>query len=440
LWACPETLETFSLVKQYPFAAFSGTLGPKRKQGDLQIPEGFYYINHFNPFSTFHLSLRINYPNRSDSILGVKGNLGGEIRIHGSAVTIGCIPIGNEAIEELYIICVDTKSAGQSDIAVYIFPCRMDSLGMVFLKVISGTNNEIFSFWQNLKKGYDIFNETHQELIFSVDEFSKYIFLNHTHEYSHPYLWLTDYDKKNTLINRIEVLEDYKRTHVQIGSFAEWLRNVPLKENNPPVYLYNGTKKSYQDGHCAIINIDIGTKDLQQCADAIIRLYAEYLYSRNNYDKIEFRLTNGDVAGFRKWIRGYRPIVSGNQITWHKQVQPNSSYENFKKYLTFIFTYAGTYSLSQQLRCVDGVKEMKIGDVFIHGGFPGHAVMVVDMARHTETGEKIFLLCQSFMPAQDIHILKNLNDVGFSPWYKLNFGDTLYIPEWTFTKKDLKRF
>ncbi|GAI32233.1 unnamed protein product [marine sediment metagenome] len=125
LWALSKSLKVFTFVKEYIITATSGTLGPKRKQGDLQIPEGFYYINHFNPFSNFHLSMKINYPNKSDNILGVKRNLGGEIRIHGSAVTIGCIPIGDEAIEELYIICVDTKSAGQKDIPVYIFPCKM---------------------------------------------------------------------------------------------------------------------------------------------------------------------------------------------------------------------------------------------------------------------------------------------------------------------------
>lgn len=440
LWAQPETLEMFTLVKQYPFTAFSGILGPKRKQGDLQIPEGFYYINHFNPVSAFHLSLRINYPNRSDVILGERANLGGEIRIHGSAVTIGCIPIGNEAIEELYIICVDTKSAGQEDIPVYIFPCHMDSLDMAFLKVISESDIEVFSFWQNLKKGYDIFDKTHKELKFGVDDFGNYVFLNKIYNNSNSYAWHTDYNNEHTLVNRIGVPEGFTRILSTSGSFEDWLRYLSLKEGNPPVFLYNGTKKSYQEGHHAVIDIDIGTQDLQQCADAIIRLYAEYLYSHNNFDKIEFRLTNGDFVGFRKWISGYRPRVHGNRVTWHEQTQPDSSYENFKRYLIFIFTYAGTYSLSQQLRPVADIVDMEIGDIFIQGGFPGHAVMVVDMARHIETGQKIFLLCQSFMPAQDIHILKNLHDIRMNPWYRLEFGDSLYTPEWIFTKKDLKRF
>lgn len=178
LWAMTETLNTFTLVKTYAFTAFSGALGPKRKQGDMQIPEGFYRLVHFNPWSEFHLSLRINYPNKSDSILGEKGNLGGQILIHGKAVTIGCIPIGDSAIEELYIICVDTKSKGQKDIPVYIFPCQMDTSGMIVLKDIAGSDSVLLSFWQNLKQGYDTFEATHKQLKFLINDRGKYVFEN----------------------------------------------------------------------------------------------------------------------------------------------------------------------------------------------------------------------------------------------------------------------
>jgi len=438
LWAPSKNHETFTFVKEYTFTATSGTLGPKRKQGDMQIPEGFYHITHFNPFSNFHLSMKINYPNKSDSILGVKRNLGGEIRIHGSAVTIGCIPIGDETIEELYIICVDTKSAGQKDIPVYIFPCKMGYNNMMILKQNARNDTTLMSFWQNLKQGYDIFLRTHQELEFQVDIAGKYVFQNQINVHTYP--WFNNYDKKDALINCVKVPEEYERIPAEIGSFESWLGNLPLKQGNPPIYLHNGAEKSYQGGHYAVVDIDVGAQDLQQCADAIIRFYAEFLYSKNDFDKIKFKITNGDVVTFRKWISGYRPIVSGNTVTWHMQVEPDSSYENLKKYLKFIFIYAGTYSLNQQLRKVGDINEMVIGDIFIQAGFPGHAIIVVEMAINKITGEKIFLLCQSFMPAQDIHILQNLNDPGMSPWYSLNFGDTLHTPEWTFEKQDLKRF
>jgi len=256
------------------------------------------------------------------------------------------------------------------------------------------------------------------------------------------YPWLEHCDEKNALVNRIEVPEGYERVSVTVGSFADWLRNLPLKEGNPPVYLYDGKKKYYQEGHYAVMDIDIGSRDLQQCADAIIRLYAEYLYSKKKFDKIKFKITNRNIIKFNRWILGSRPLVrlKDNQIIWHYMESPDSSYKTFRKYLDFVFMYAGTHSLSEQLQSVENIKGMEIGDIFIQGGFPGHAVLVIDMAVNKKSEEKIFLLCQSYMPAQDIHILKNLNDSTLNPWYRLDFSDTLYIPEWNFTAKDLKKF
>ncbi|MGB3480311.1 MAG: DUF4846 domain-containing protein [bacterium] len=439
LWARPETLKTFLLVKEYPFTAFSGTLGPKRKQGDLQIPEGFYQINHFNPYSSYHLSMKINYPNQSDRILSPQGNLGNEIRIHGSYVTIGCIPIGDGAIEELYIICVDMKSNGQHKIPFYIFPSNMDCQGWSELQQFAGRDTVLIRFWHNLRQGYDLFKATHQKLSYRVDTNGQYIY-SKDHAQLNSYPWLSTHEAQYTLFNVLEPPPGYKRIYCPIGSFKDWLRYLPLKPGNPKVYLHNGVEKSYQDGHCAVVDIDVGQEDLQQCADAIIRLYAEYQISKNDFNHITFNLTNGDAVGFRKWINGYRPVVSGNTVSWHKQAAPDSSYNAFRAYLKFIFMYAGTYSLDRQLQEVNDVKEMAIADIFIRGGFPGHGVLVVDMAVNPRTKDIVFLLCQSYMPAQDIHILKNLNDPNLNPWYKLDFGDTLYTPEWTFTKHDLKRW
>lgn len=439
LWARPDTSETLLFIKQYPFTAFSGTLGPKRKQGDLQIPEGFYYINHFNPFSNFHLSMKINYPNQSDSILGKNGTLGNEIRIHGSCVTIGCIPIGDESIEELYIICVDAKSNGQQRIPFYIFPSKLDEQGWSELTQAADNDTLLLKFWHDLRQGYDIFTATYRKLSYQVNIRGQYIYSNN-HLEINRYPWLDVRDAQNCLFNKLEPPSGYERSYCSIGSFKNWLRYLPLKPGNPKVYLYNGNEKSYQSGHYAVIDIDVGQEDLQQCADAIIRLYAEYLFSREEFNSITFNLTNGDAVGFRKWISGDRPLVSGNTVTWHKRAASDSSYDTFRAYLKFIFAYAGTYSLSQETQCIETHRDMVIGDIFIQGGFPGHAVLVTDMATNPRTGEKVFLLSQSYMPAQDIHVLRNLNDPDLSPWYKLDFGNTLYIPEWTFTKHDLKRW
>jgi len=436
LWARSD-IRAFSIIKRYPFTAFSGTLGPKRKEGDLQIPEGLYHIDHFNPVSAFHLSMKINYPNPSDRILGEQGRLGGEIRIHGSSVTIGCIPIGDDAIEELYIVCVDMRSAGQNRIPVYIFPARMNWTGMHMLETRAGEDTVLLSFWHDLWEAYTVFQVSPHELRFTVDERGRYEFAD---DPRYTYAWIDEYETHSALASRIPAPPGYERTNVPFWSFAAWLRGLPLKPGKPPVYLYNGARKTFQAGHHGVVDMDVGHADLQQCADALMRLFAEYLYQIRDLEHIAFRLTNGDTPQFLTWAAGSRPQVNANTVAWQRTKAPDSSYAALKQYLQFIFTYAGSFSLQQQLRKVVAVNDMQIGDIFIQGGFPGHAVMVCDMAYHEQTADTVFLLMQSYMPAQDIHVLKNLSDPALTPWYRLDFGDTLYTPEWTFTKYDLKRW
>ena len=257
---------------------------------------------------------------------------------------------------------------------------------------------------------------------------------------SFSYPWLERYEQSESIVNRIPVPDGYERINTIPGTFEDWLRWLPLKEGRPPVYLFNGQKKGNQDAHFAVVDIDVGKGDLQQCADAVIRLRAEYLYSIGEFDTIHFKFTSGHEAEFRKWIEGYRPVVSGNKVRWVKSAKRDSSYTSFREYLNSVFMYAGSYSLSRELCEVKDLREMKIGDVFIEGGFPGHAVIVVDMAVNGRMGKRLFLLVQSYMPAQEIHILKNPIDSKLNPWYELEFGERLYTPEWTFSKSDLKRF
>lgn len=260
------------------------------------------------------------------------------------------------------------------------------------------------------------------------------------HLYGDSFTWLTGpYNKKESLKRRISLPEGYERVPVQAGSFAHWLRNLPLKSGTPPVLLYSGTKKGNQSVHYAVIDIDTGEEDLQQCADAIIRLRAEYLYSIKKYKDIHFNFTSGNRAAFTKWTNGYRPVIKNNKVSWKKNEEIDHSYKSFRKYLHTVFIYAGTYSLKKEMKkkCL---KNLQIGDVFIEGGFPGHAVLVVDMAVNQKNRKKIFLLAQSFMPAQDIHILINPNNQNLSPWYELNFSGELKTPEWIFKKSDLHSF
>jgi murein L,D-transpeptidase YafK len=440
LWARHEDADTFTLVKKYSLTAFAGMLGPKRRQGDRQIPEGCYCVTGFNPVSNFHLSLKIDYPNESDLIRGDKNSPGGEIYIHGSSVTIGCIPIGDIGIEELYIVAVDVTNQGNSAIPVYIFPCRMDSIGMHKLRELAAGDTTRLHFWDNLEKGYKILTKTRRGLRFRVNSDGDYVFLDQATAALNDYPWLSSYDHTASIVNRIEPPPGYRRIPVEPGTFAEWLRNLPLKPGNPPVHLYDGRWKSYQGGHWAVVDIDIGTKDLQQCADAIIRIFAEYLYARKNNCRIEFIITNGDTIRYLLWRSGHRPFVNNEEVIWRHTASSDSSYRAFRDYLDFVFTYAGSYSLNRQLRWAGAIDAMQIGDIFIQGGFPGHAVLVVDMAENPQTRDKVFLLCQGFMPAQDIHILRNLKESSLGPWFRTNFGDTLFTPEWNFTAGDLKKF
>ena len=254
------------------------------------------------------------------------------------------------------------------------------------------------------------------------------------------YCWLHDHDSSNSIYNRIPVPDEYRRIKVEEGSFQDWLRHLPLKKGNPPIFLYNGKKKFNQLANFAVIDIDVGEKDLQQCADAVIRLRTEYLYSGGKYESIAFNFSSGDRFRYADWLDGLTPVVDAGGVHWEEGPKRENNRANFREYLEIVFTYAGSYSLSKELVKVEGINEIQIGDVFIEGGFPGHAVIVVDVAQKPETGDKIFLLAQSFTPAQDMHILKNPVNWSLSPWFKLNLGGRLVILEWIFKENQLMRF
>ncbi len=241
-----------------------------------------------------------------------------------------------------------------------------------------------------------------------------------------------------TIEDRIETPEGFERVEVEENSFGQYLRTLPLKPHGSKVEYYDGRIKR-NDVHVAVIDMDVGDRDLQQCADAIMRLRAEYLFEQKEYGKIHFNFTNGFRVDYLKWAEGNRVSVNGNNVCWVKRADYSNTYETFRKYLNIIYSYAGTLSLSKELQPIN-VKDMSIGDVIIQGGSPGHAVIVVDMAENRDTGEKLFLIAQSYMPAQSIHVLKNPENEMLSPWFSLNFDGKLYTPEWVFTKDDFKRF
>lgn len=176
LWARDSDTAKYTLVKTYRVCALSGILGPKRFEGDRQVPEGFYFIDDFNPKSDFYLSLLLNYPNYSDMVLGDRKKPGGDIYIHGGCVTVGCLPLTDTYIQELYVLCLNAKLNGQNYIPVHIFPTRFDRQGLNFLGRTYKEDIEKQKFWVNLKAGYDYFEANHKLLPVMYNTEGQYVF------------------------------------------------------------------------------------------------------------------------------------------------------------------------------------------------------------------------------------------------------------------------
>ncbi|MFN0173429.1 MAG: DUF4846 domain-containing protein [Saprospiraceae bacterium] len=240
------------------------------------------------------------------------------------------------------------------------------------------------------------------------------------------------------LVQRFAPPAGFARKLVDSSSFAHFLRQLPLKPIGSKVRYFDGEEKESLGVYDAVVDLPIGRKDLHQCADAVMRLRAEHLWRTRQFDKIKFHFTNGFLLEYVRWRKGGRVKVVQNKAFWENTAAPSDSYKTFWAYLETVFSYAGTLSLSKELR-PKSIAELQIGDVFIRGGSPGHAVIVVDVAENA-AGEKVFLLAQSYMPAQEIQILKNPNDAALSPWYSTDFEGNLNTPEWSFLRTELKSF
>jgi len=241
-----------------------------------------------------------------------------------------------------------------------------------------------------------------------------------------------------TIEKRYHVPNGFTRVIADSGSFGYYLRNLPLKPAGSEVLYYNGVSKPRGNVYRSVVNLPIGNKNLHQCADAVMRFRGEYLWSTGQHNSIHFNFTNGFRVDYSKWLAGNRMVVKGNKTYWTPGAKRINNYETFWKYMELIFNYAGTLSLEKELT-PRNIVDIQIGDVFIQGGSPGHAVIVVDLCRNAETGEKRFLLAQSYMPAQETQVLINPVNPETS-WYSANAAGSIRTPEWTFEATDLKRF
>lgn len=218
------------------------------------------------------------------------------------------------------------------------------------------------------------------------------------------------------------------------SSWQYFLQHLPVI--NAPIKDYTGSAISNQAKHVAIINYDVGTSDLQQCADALMRLRTEYLFEQKRFNEIGFHFCSGQYYSWSMYCKGIKPVLKNNTVQFVStnkiQLQTHTSLRN---YLNIVYAYANTISLCKELKPADN---FEIGTVIITPGSPGHTCIIIDEMTN-EKGEKIFKLAEGYMPAQSIYILSNPYDAGISPWYKLNKKEII-TASYDFKKFQLKNF
>ena len=216
-------------------------------------------------------------------------------------------------------------------------------------------------------------------------------------------------------------------------SWLYFLQNLPIK--NGPILDYRGNQIANQIKHNAIINYDVGTKDLQQCADALMRLRAEYLFQQDRYHEIGFHFVDGMLYTWDQYCNGLKVLPKGNDIKLIKSSPSPYTHESLRKYLDVVYNYASTISLTKELKKTN---EFAAGTVVIYPGSPGHCFIIIDEALD-ENGEKIFKLAEGYTPAQSIYVLSNLVEPEINPWYHLQKG-TITTSSCRFINYQLRSF
>ena len=229
---------------------------------------------------------------------------------------------------------------------------------------------------------------------------------------------------KNTVRERFDAPEGFKWKESIPNSYGHFIENFKLKPYGTKILQYNGTPISNQNMHEAVFDISVGTRDLQQCADAIIRLRAEYLKSTGKEDEIAFQYTSGDVLKWSAYKNGERLTVRGNTVSRAISATADSSDEKFKNYLENIFMYAGTISQNRETKPITKNSDLKTGDILITAGSPGHVVFIAGVSEN-KNGERLYLLGEGFTPAQSISVMKNPNHPEISPWYELDVNSEI---------------
>lgn len=229
------------------------------------------------------------------------------------------------------------------------------------------------------------------------------------------------------------------------GSFGAFLRTLPLLPEGAPVVDYRGRPVSGTVGRvAAVVDLDIGDKDLQHCADVIVRLHAEWRFGRGERD-LTYRAVSGQSLSYRGYAAGDRAIAEGTRISMQRMAGPHNADDHvfFRGWLTDVFNWVGTASLERDAAKVGGIADVRPGDFFVKSGSPfGHAVLILDVAKDAR-GRTALLLGQSFMPAQSFQVLKPTSPAaGGDVWFVVDLGDiAVDTPFWpAFPMTSLRRF
>ncbi|MGZ3999740.1 MAG: DUF4846 domain-containing protein [Mucilaginibacter sp.] len=215
-------------------------------------------------------------------------------------------------------------------------------------------------------------------------------------------LLIASVNPPDNVLTRFKTPAGFHRVAEQPGSFGAYLQILPLKPPGTHTLTYKGTIAATDVETAAVVDISVGHEDLQQCADVVMRLRGEYLYSQKRYSDISFNFVSGFKCDYIHYANGYRY----HNEHWVLKAKKDYGYNTFMNYMQLVFAYAGTLSLEKELKPVTDPNTLKAGDVFIHGGSPGHCFIVMDVVENAQH-QKQFLLAQSFMPAQNLQVLQN---------------------------------